>query len=128
MHTHKPLSLPVIEAADGIAFPPTKHACCRQPLCLLGSNRIPQSGLKSLVFVLRQDLAATAVAGGDLPEEQSPEEIAGDYAWDCEYNFDLVVSLSHRARIVVMQPVAVVSSSFYPQQAFYPQQMSAALL
>jgi hypothetical protein len=45
------------------------------------------------VVVLQQDLAATAIAGGELPEEQSPEEIAGDYAWDCEYNFDLVVSL-----------------------------------
>jgi hypothetical protein len=55
----------------------------------------PSQGLTACdcVVVLQQDLAATAIAGGELPEEQSPEEIAGDYAWDCEYNFDLVVSL-----------------------------------
>lgn len=43
------------------------------------------------VVLLLQDLAATAIAGGELPDEQSPEEMAGDYSWDCEYNFDLLV-------------------------------------
>jgi hypothetical protein len=46
----------------------------------------------------QQDLAATAIAGGELPDEQSPEDMAGDYSWDCEYNFDLLVSFVFRIR------------------------------
>jgi hypothetical protein len=45
--------------------------------------------------VALQNLAATAIAGNELPDEQSPEDMAGDYSWDCEYNFDLVVSDQH---------------------------------
>lgn len=41
-----------------------------------------------------QDLASTAIAGGELPDEQTPEEMVGDYSWDAEYNFDLLVSLT----------------------------------
>lgn len=41
-------------------------------------------------------MAATAIGGGELPDELSPEEMAGDYSWDCEYNFDLKVSTARR--------------------------------
>lgn len=55
---------------------------------------------QALTACALQDLAATAISGGQLPDEVSPEEMAGDYSWDCEYNFDLHV----RAAICRRQP------------------------
>jgi hypothetical protein len=61
----------------------------RCPLC--------QTVGAALYHVALQDLAATAIAGGELPDKQSPEDMAGDYSWDCEYNFDLAVRHQHIA-------------------------------
>jgi hypothetical protein len=61
--------------------------------------------------VTTQDLAETAIAGGKLPEEQSPEDMAGDYSWDCEYNFDLLVRLDWVFFAVQFPPCSTVLTS-----------------
>lgn len=60
--------------------------------CMIKSYQ-PQSGSEPAMGLLVPRAAAAAAAAGQaLPAGSSAEELEGDYSWDCEYSFDLLVS------------------------------------
>jgi hypothetical protein len=53
----------------------------------------PQSGSEpAMGLLVPRAAAAAAAAGQPLTDGCSAEELEGDYSWDCEYSFDLLVS------------------------------------
>jgi hypothetical protein len=53
----------------------------------------PQSGSEpAMGLLVPRAAAAAAAAGQPLVDHGSAEELEGDYSWDCEYSFDLIVS------------------------------------
>jgi hypothetical protein len=60
--------------------------------CMIKSYQ-PQSGSEpAMGLLVPRTAAAAAAAGGPLTDGCSAEELEGDYSWDCEYSFDLLVS------------------------------------